>query len=225
MGTETVIIVAGGKGLRMGMYLPKQFIALKGLPILMHTLKSFYTYNPSIEIILVLPLSHQEYWKELVIQYQFNIPHTIANGGDNRFQSVKNGLKMVRNKGLVAVHDGVRPFVSKTMLERCFNEAKLHKAIVPSIPVKDSVREVCGSENKIIDRSKLRLIQTPQIFDFEILQKAYQTPYMDFFTDDASVVEYNGINICLVEGEDYNIKITTPFDLVIGENIIGSFEK
>lgn len=214
---ESVIIVAGGKGLRMGHELPKQFICLQGLPILMHTIKAFYNYNNDIEIILVLPISHQDYWKELIEQYQFTILHKIATGGETRFHSVKNGLQLVSQNSWLAIHDGVRPFASKALINRCFEEATQYKAIVPAIPCKDSLRILNTDNNKILDRNSVRLIQTPQVFDYTMIQEAYKTEYKDEFTDDASVVEHSGHCIHLTEGDDNNIKITTPFDLRIGK--------
>ena len=215
---ESVIIVAGGKGLRMGTDLPKQFICLQGLPILMHTIQAFYRYNNAMEIILVLPLSHQDYWKELIEQYQFEIPHQVATGGETRFHSVKNGLKLTTNKSWIAIHDGVRPFATKTLIQRCFEEAIAYKAIIPAIPSKDSLRIVeINNNNRPIERSSARLIQTPQVFEYTLINNAYNTEYKVEFTDDASVVEYYGHPIHLTEGDDINIKITTPFDLKIGE--------
>lgn len=214
---ESVIIVAGGKGLRMGAELPKQFICLNGLPILMHTIRAFYTYSNDIQIILVLPISHQAYWNELVEQYKFTIPLAIANGGETRFHSVKNGLELVSEGALVAVHDGVRPFVSNDLINRCFEGANQSRAVVPAIASKDSLRLVEGDTSRPIERDMVRLIQTPQVFEYQIIRNVYNTEFQDVFTDDASVVEYGGQKIYIVEGEDNNIKITTPFDLKIGE--------
>lgn len=214
---ESVIIVAGGKGLRMGADLPKQFICLNGLPILMYTLRAFYAYSNDIQIILVLPISHQAYWGELVEQYKFTVPHTIANGGETRFHSVKNGLALVSEGALIAVHDGVRPFVSNDLINRCFEGASNFKAVIPAIVSKDSLRVVEGDSSRPIERNLVRLIQTPQVFEYQIIKNAYNTEFQEVFTDDASVVEYGGQKIYIVEGEDNNIKITTPFDLKIGE--------
>lgn len=218
---HNAIIVAGGKGLRMGSELPKQFMPISGKPVLMRTIEAFYNFDNSIDIILVLPISHQEYWEGLCDEYKFDIPHTVATGGETRFHSVKNGLMLVE-QGLVAVQDGVRPFASKTLIKRCFEAAKEYKAVVPVINSTDSLREMTSNtESRIIDRSKIRLVQTPQIFDVELLKEAYRSDYKETYTDDASVVEAMGGNIHLVEGETTNIKITTPFDLKIGEIICG----
>lgn len=217
---KNVIIVAGGKGLRMGNDLPKQFIPIGGKPVLMRTIEAFYRFDRDINIILVLPVSHQDYWKSLCEEYNFSIEHTIANGGETRFHSVKNGLALVTN-GLVGVQDGVRPFGSVEMIKRCFDAAREYPAVIPVIDSTDSLREVVDEDkSRIVDRSKIRLVQTPQVFDVNVLKKAYQTDFKETFTDDASVVEAMGVDVHLVKGEVTNIKITTPLDLKIGELII-----
>lgn len=217
---KNVIIVAGGKGLRMGNDLPKQFIPIGGKPVLMRTIEAFYRFDQDINIILVLPVSHQDYWKSLCEEYNFSIEHTIANGGETRFHSVKNGLALVAD-GLVGVQDGVRPFGSVEMIKRCFDAAREYPAVIPVIDSTDSLREVVDEDkSRIVDRSKIRLVQTPQVFDVNVLKKAYQTDFKETFTDDASVVEAMGVNVHLVKGEVTNIKITTPLDLKIGELII-----
>lgn len=217
---QSIIIVAGGKGLRIGGEIPKQFIPIGGKPILMHTIEAFYNYNNNINIILVLPASHQEYWAELCTQYNFTIPHVIANGGETRFHSVKNGLQLV-SEGIVGVHDGARPFASKQLIKACFDKAMTDKAVIPAIPSTDSLREIQDDgKSKIVDRSKIVSIQTPQVFDVATLKKAYEVEFNNTFTDDASVVEAMSIDVTLVPGEDTNIKITTPIDLKIGELIL-----
>lgn len=217
---KNVIIVAGGKGLRMGNDLPKQFIPIGGKPVLMRTIEVFYRFDQDINIILVLPVSHQDYWKSLCEEYEFSIEHLIANGGETRFHSVKNGLALVAD-GLVGVQDGVRPFGSVEMIKRCFDAAREYPAVIPVIDSTDSLREVVDEDkSRIVDRSKIRLVQTPQVFDVNVLKKAYQTDFKETFTDDASVVEAMGVNVHLVKGEVTNIKITTPLDLKIGELII-----
>lgn len=217
---KNVIIVAGGKGLRMGNDLPKQFIPIGGKPVLMRTIEAFYRFDQDINIILVLPVSHQDYWKSLCEEYNFSIEHTIANGGETRFHSVKNGLALVAD-GLVGVQDGVRPFGSVEMIKRCFDAAREYPAVIPVIDSTDSLREVVDEDkSRIVDRSKIRLVQTPQVFDVNVLKKAYQTDFKETFTDDASVVEAMGVDVHLVKGEVTNIKITTPLDLKIGELII-----
>lgn len=220
MNSKSVIIVAGGKGLRMGSDLPKQFIPIGGKPVLIRTIEAFHAYDSNIAIILVLPYSHQVYWKELCANYHFGIPHTIAMGGETRFHSVKNGLGLV-NSEVVAIQDGVRPFASEEMIARCFDATEKYKAVIPVIDSTDSLREMTdGTKSRIIDRSKIRLVQTPQVFHTDILKKAYETEFKDTFTDDASVVESMGIDVHLVKGEVTNIKITTPLDLKIGELIV-----
>ncbi|MFV0313187.1 MAG: 2-C-methyl-D-erythritol 4-phosphate cytidylyltransferase [Dysgonomonas sp.] len=220
MNSRSVIIVAGGKGLRMGSDLPKQFIPIAGKPVLMRTIEAFHSYDNSVNIVLVLPYSHHVYWKELCANYHFGIPHTIAMGGETRFHSVKNGLGLI-NGGIVAIQDGVRPFASKEMIARCFDAAKRYHAVIPVIDSTDSLREMIdGTKSRIIDRSGIRLVQTPQVFHTDILKKAYETEFKDTFTDDASVVEAMGIDVHLVKGEVTNIKITTPLDLKIGELIV-----
>lgn len=218
---KNVIIVAGGKGLRMGNDLPKQFIPIGGKPVLMRTIEAFYRFDRDINIILVLPVSHQDYWKNLCKEYNFTIEHAIANGGETRFHSVKNGLALV-TEGVVGVQDGVRPFGSEEMIKRCFDAAEEeYPAVIPVIDSTDSLREVVDEDkSRIVDRSKIRLVQTPQVFDVNVLKKAYETDFKETFTDDASVVEAMGVHVHLVKGEVTNIKITTPLDLKIGELIV-----
>lgn len=214
---RNVIIVAGGKGQRMGAELPKQFIPINDMPILMRTIKAFYDFDNKIQIVLVIPISHQLYWLDLCEEYKFEIKHRVTKGGETRFHSVQNGLELVE-EGIVAVHDGVRPFVSQEMIKRCFKEAKVYKAVVPAVDSVDSMRQVSEDSNsKIIDRATIRLIQTPQVFDVTLLKDAYKAEYSASFTDDASVVEAMGTNVYLTKGEVTNIKVTTPFDLKIGE--------
>lgn len=217
------IIVAGGKGLRMGGELPKQFIPVEGRPVLMRTLDAFYACENSIQIILVLPRDHQPYWQELCREYQFAIPHRIADGGATRFHSVQNGLALVDEAdALVAVHDGVRPFVSYEVIERCYQEAALHGAVVPVIPVVETVRHLLPEGSETVNRDAYRLVQTPQTFSVSLLRRAYEQPFCDAFTDDASVVEALGHVVHLVEGNRENIKLTTPFDLVVAQALVQS---
>lgn len=217
------IIVAGGKGLRMGGELPKQFIPVEGRPVLMRTLDAFYACENSIQIILVLPRDHQPYWQELCREYQFAVPHRIADGGATRFHSVQNGLAFVDEAdALVAVHDGVRPFVSYEVIERCYQEAALHGAVVPVIPVVETVRHLLPEGSETVNRDAYRLVQTPQTFSVSLLRRAYEQPFCDAFTDDASVVEALGHVVHLVEGNRENIKLTTPFDLVVAQALVQS---
>ena len=212
-----IIIVAGGKGLRMGGDIPKQFLPVCGKPVLMRTMEAFHTYDAAIHIILVLPVSQQAYWKGLCQEYQFSLSHDIANGGDTRFHSVMNGLAMVEGNGLVGVHDGVRPFVSQEVIARCYEEAEACKAVIPVIDVVETVRHLTEEGSETVPRDRYKLVQTPQVFEVELLRRAYQQTYTDLFTDDASVVEALGEKVYLVKGNRENIKLTTPFDLKLAE--------
>ena len=217
------IIVAGGKGLRMGGELPKQFIPVEGRPVLMRTLDAFHACDTSIQLILVLPHDHQAYWHELCAQYQFAVPHRIADGGATRFHSVQSGLSLVdAPEALVAVHDGVCPFVSREVISRCYAEAEAHGAVVPVIPVVETVRQLVGEGNITVPRDTYRLVQTPQTFRATLLRRAYEQPYTDAFTDDASVVEALGCAVTLVDGNRENIKLTTPFDLIVAKALVDS---
>ena len=236
MGGESAIIVAGGKGLRMGTDLPKQFLPIGGRPVLMHTLEAFERAIPGISLILVLPHDQQTFWQELCEQHHFTLPHTVVDGGETRFHSVLNGLQAIHKKAgerpLVAVHDGVRPFVSEDVIRRCFEAAREHGAVVPVVPVVETLRQLSPIPNpplferegagvsRTVDRSLYRLVQTPQTFQLDILLRAYEQPYRETFTDDASVVEALGYPITLVEGNRENIKITTPFDLTVAEALL-----
>lgn len=222
---DYAIIVAGGKGLRMGGEIPKQFIPVAGKPILMHTLEKFQRFGESIadtgglEIILVLPKEQQEYWAELCTKYSFKVSHTVVNGGETRFHSVQNGLKTIPDnaEGVVGIHDGVRPFVSLDVIKRCYEEARMKKAVIPVMPVTDTLRDVTQGKN--VYRENYKIVQTPQTFNIQLLKKANRQPYSEAFTDDASVVEAIGQEVTMVEGNRENIKITTPFDLKIADVI------
>lgn len=216
------LIVAGGKGLRMGSELPKQFLPIGGEPVLMRTIEAFYAYNSEIQIILVLPCSQQPYWADLCREHHFSIPHRVADGGETRFHSVKNGLAFVKTSGLVGVHDGVRPFVAGEVIARCYTLAAEKKAVVPVIDVVETVRHLEGGESVTVNRDEYKLVQTPQVFDADLLKKAYEQPYTADFTDDASVVEALGSPVFLTAGNRENIKITTPFDLKIATALLGS---
>ncbi len=215
-----VLVVAGGQGLRMGGDLPKQFIPVAGKPVLMHTLEAFNNFDSSVRFILVIPESHQAYWHELCEKYNFCIPHQITSGGETRFHSVCNGLKLVTSPGLVAVHDGVRPLVSSEVIAACFKEAALHGTAIPVLPMVDSLREYTEEGSIPVDRARYCAVQTPQVFKSELLLSAYERPYELCFTDDASVVESSGHPVNLIPGNRENIKITTPFDLLITEAVL-----
>lgn len=215
-----VIIVAGGKGLRMGGDLPKQFLPIGSKPVLMHTLEVFRKYDATFQIILVLPREQQHFWKQLCEEHHFAVEHTVADGGETRFHSVKSGLALVQSPGLVGVHDGVRPFVSIEVIRSCYDLAEQHKAVIPVIDVVETVRHLTGAGSETVNRNDYKLVQTPQVFDTELLQKAYAQEFTPFFTDDASVVEAMGVPVHLAKGNRENIKITTPFDLKVGSALL-----
>lgn len=225
-----VLIVAGGKGLRMGGDLPKQFIPLEGKPVLMHTLEAFHRWDASAELVLVLPEDHQSYWNMLCREIGCKVPHRIANGGETRFHSVRNGLQFLsgeigntsgRNeKVLIAVHDGVRPFISSEVIAACFDKAEKNGAAIPVMPMIDSLRETDEKGSHPVDRNRYFAVQTPQVFSSDLLLKAYEQEFSALFTDDASVVEAMGEAIHMVTGNRENIKITTPFDLLVAESLI-----
>ncbi len=217
---KIAIIVAGGKGARMNADIPKQFLEIQGKPILMHTLEVFEKYDASMKLILVLPVAQFDFWNELCKKYAFEVPHQIVAGGINRFQSVKNGLEAVEIPSLVAIHDGVRPLVSQVTIQRCFEVAEKQDAAIPVVDLVDSIRQITKSGSKSMDRNTFKLVQTPQVFDAELLKKAYEQEFNPLFTDDASVVESLGTKVYLVEGNRENIKITTEFDLKMAETII-----
>ena len=212
------MIVAGGKGLRMGASIPKQFLPVNGLPILMLTIKRFREYDGSLRIILVLPKEQHEYWNELCKNYHFTDAYAVVEGGETRFHSVRNGLAAIPDdaEGVVGIHDGVRPFPSVEVIRACYETARTAKAVIPVVPVVETVRHIMpGGKTETVDRADYRLVQTPQTFDIQLLKQAYAQPYRDCFTDDASVVESAGYEVTLIEGNRENIKITTPFDLRI----------
>lgn len=214
------LILAGGKGLRMGADLPKQFLLLAGKPVLMHTLEAFHQADPATELILVLPKEHQAFWAELCVHHAFHLKHVVATGGTVRFDSVRNGLKLVLEEGLVAVHDGVRPLIKPSLIKKCFEVALEKGAVIPVFELTESIRRIEGNRSFAEDRSRFRSVQTPQTFRSDILKKAYEQPYQDVFTDDASVAEAAGYDIALVEGHRENIKITTPQDLLLAEQLL-----
>lgn len=222
MGTKRIaIIVAGGSGKRMGMEVPKQFLLLDGKPILMHTLFNFYNFDKSIEIVLVLPENEIERWKEYCDKFSFLLPHQIVKGGKTRFHSVLNGLQYIDTPSIVAVHDGVRPFTSEKVLRSCFENVLKFGAVIPVIAPVDSIRKIVSDSSVAVDRNNYRLVQTPQVFDGELLLRAYSQEYNEKFTDDASVVEQLlGKSVTMVEGNIENMKITTPYDLIVAEALI-----
>lgn len=218
---DYALIVAGGKGLRMGSELPKQFLPIGGKPVLMRTLEAFYAYNPEIRMILVLPHDQQAYWRRLCEEHRFALPHAVVDGGETRFHSVKNGLALVETPALVGVHDGVRPFVSQEVIARCYGLAETKRAVIPVTDVVETVRHLTETGSETVSRDAYKLVQTPQVFDAALLKEAYEQPYAPCFTDDASVVEALGVSVSLTPGNRENIKITTPFDLKIAAALIG----
>lgn len=214
------IIVGGGSGKRMQNAIAKQFLLLKNLPVIMHTICAFHHATNKPEIIVVLPSDLHEYWEELCVHHNFNIPHQVINGGEQRFHSVRNGLMAIKGDGIIAIHDAVRPMVSKQLIDAAFDEALIHGNAIASIRPSDSVRKIENNGSEIIDRDQLVLIQTPQTFQIEQLRTAYQQQYQPTFTDDASVVEKAGFNINLIEGERHNFKITYPEDLELANLLI-----
>jgi len=215
-----VVIVAGGSGKRMGMDTPKQFLELAGRPVLMHTIERFIKFNDSIEIITVLPENQLRFWADLQKKYSFDVPHTLVKGGSKRYFSVRNGLGFVNSPGLVAIHDGVRPLVRIDTIKRCFDAAEKYGNAIPVISPADSIRMETDKGSVPINRMNVRQIQTPQVFDAELLKKAYRQDFDPSFTDDASVVEKGGEKIHLVEGNRENIKITNPEDLFIAQTLL-----
>jgi 2-C-methyl-D-erythritol 4-phosphate cytidylyltransferase len=217
--TETALIVAGGKGTRIKSVLPKQFVELNGKPVLLHTLEAFIRYSPSIRIVLVLPEDDFEIWRSICEKFEFNYPVTLQKGGETRFQSVKNGLQNI-TEGLVAIHDGVRPLVSEDIIGASFRLAAIHKCAIAAVRLKESIRMTDQDNTKAVDRSRFRLIQTPQTFDVSLIKKAYEQKEEISFTDDASVAERAGNIISLFEGSYENIKITTQEDLIVAKALM-----
>jgi 2-C-methyl-D-erythritol 4-phosphate cytidylyltransferase len=205
----------------MGSVIPKQFIELNGRPILMHTLENLQAIDPEMELVLVLPSDQRVFWSDLVVKHSFSVPHRLANGGNTRFESVKNGLAMVTDADVIGVHDGVRPFVSNEVVLACFEMARSEGAAIPVVPIVQSLRRTDTEPSRAVDRSSYRAVQTPQCFSSEVLRKAYESAASTEYSDDASVVESIGKNIYLVEGNEDNIKITSPLDLELAQLIIG----
>ncbi|MDR3061809.1 MAG: 2-C-methyl-D-erythritol 4-phosphate cytidylyltransferase [Dysgonamonadaceae bacterium] len=217
---KSVVIVAGGKGSRMGTDIPKQFLSLCGRPVLMHTIEAFYRFDLHIQVVLVLPLDQQDYWKELCEKYRFDLPVEIISGGETRFHSVRNGLSLVPEDVMVGIHDGVRPLVSGEVLAACYESAERNQGAFPVVPVIDSLRRMTPEGSVMVDRSEYFAVQTPQVFHSNLIQKAYRQPYSDRFTDDVSVLESIGGKAVEVPGSPENIKITNILDLDLAERLI-----
>lgn len=214
---RTIIIVAGGSGIRMGSKIPKQFLELHGKPVLMHTIERFLQYDGEMDIILVLPVEQVPLWDKLCIRHKFKIKHQVAFGGETRYHSVRNGLALAVPGSLVGIHDGVRPLVSLSTIRRCFETAEMEGNAIPALTSSESVRYIKNSQNHFVARQDIKLIQTPQVFQWNQVQNAYDQPYRERFTDDASVVESMGFSVNLIAGNPENIKLTTPLDMKIAE--------
>jgi 2-C-methyl-D-erythritol 4-phosphate cytidylyltransferase len=215
------IIVAGGSGTRMQSAVPKQFLLLNGTPVLMHTIQAFGQSSVKPDIILILPTGYHTYWQQLCNAHKFNIPHILVAGGETRFHSVKNGLDQIADdNALIAVHDAVRPLTSGHIIETSYQHAEKHGNAVTAVKSRDSVRQLVNGRSVSLLRDQIYLIQTPQTFKASLLKKAYQQPYSENFTDDASVVEQYGVEIYLTEGNHQNIKITFPEDIAIAELLL-----
>ena len=214
------VVVAGGKGLRMGSALPKQFLPLQQKPVLYHTIKAFLDTFPDIHLVLVLPQDQLSYAQIVLQAFPERIDITIVAGGETRYHSVQNGLKAVKENSVVFVHDGVRPLVSADLINRCYIQAVEKGSAIPAIPVSDSIRSVNGENSRPVDRETLRSIQTPQTFRSEIILPAFEQEYQPSFTDEATVVEASGTEVYLIEGEKGNIKVTTPEDMILAEALL-----
>ena len=213
MSEKSVVIVAGGSGVRMEVSTPKQFLLLQSKPVLFHTMEKFYSYDNDIEIVIILPKAHIDTWAALCENHSINIRHRVVEGGAERFFSVKNGLSSLHNPKWVAIHDGVRPIVSVNLIDRCFKAVTTNNSAVPVINPSETVRFGSLEESKIIPRDSVLLVQTPQVFNYELIKKAYDVDYNSKFTDDASVYEHSGNRVFLIEGEPTNIKITKKSDI------------
>ena len=214
------IIVAGGAGTRMGANLPKQFMLLKGKPVLYYTIRAFVEAYDDLQVILVLPVDYIEIGQQIINAYFDKNRISSTAGGDTRFQSVKNGLDLVEEESIIFVHDGVRCLLTKELIHRCHHKALETGTAIPAIASKDSIRLLSKEGSEDFDRNKVMLVQTPQTFQSKILLAAFQTDYKDEFTDEATVVEAYGVKISLVEGEENNIKITRQVDLLVAEKIL-----
>ncbi len=214
------VLVAGGKGMRMGSALPKQFLPLKGKPVLAHSVIAFMNAFPDIQIIIVLPADQLSYAQMILSALPDPIEAIIVSGGETRFHSVQNGLKAIDGNGIVFVHDGARPMITADLIRRCYAEALTNGSAIPAIPVTDSMRILDGNTSKPLNRDHMRVIQTPQTFRTELIIAAFQQPYTDAFTDESTVVEAAGTSVSLVAGEKSNIKVTTPEDMIIAEALM-----
>ncbi|WP_443938960.1 2-C-methyl-D-erythritol 4-phosphate cytidylyltransferase [Pedobacter sp. MW01-1-1] len=214
------IIVAGGSGNRMQTETPKQFLLLHNLPVMMHTIKAFAQSESQPKIFVVLNQEQHAYWSRLCTEFQFHVPHTVVAGGKERFHSVQNAIQLIEEDGYVAIHDAVRPLISKKLIDRCFQAAIENGNAIAAVQSSDSVRSLSGQKSKALPRNEIYLVQTPQTFQLAVLKDAYLQEFNSHFTDDASVVESNGHVIHILEGERNNIKITYPSDLELAELLL-----
>jgi 2-C-methyl-D-erythritol 4-phosphate cytidylyltransferase len=214
------IIVAGGSGSRMQSDVPKQFMQLNGRPVLMHTIEAFHFSASAPEMILVLNEVFHQDWKDLCAEYKFTIPHQLVQGGEQRFHSVKNGLKSITKPAIVAIHDAVRPCISHEIIDSAYRQAEESGNAVVAVKSRDSIRQSTKTGTVSVNRDEIYLIQTPQVFRSEILNKAYEQEYRSEFTDDASVVESSGEEIRLIEGDTRNLKITYPEDILLAQTYL-----
>jgi len=215
------IIVAGGSGKRMHSAVPKQFLLLNGIPVLMHTINAFHHSQTQPQIVVVLHPDSHSYWNELCAEHNFTIPHQLINGGEARFHSVRNGINAIEaDDAIIAIHDAVRPLVAKEIIDESYDCAEKYGNAIVAIKSRDSVRQIKDNRSQSLNRDEIYLIQTPQTFQAAQLKKAYLQPYQNSFTDDASVVEQTGVNINLIGGSYQNIKITFPEDIAIAEFLL-----
>ena len=222
---KTIIIVAGGQGMRFKAEKPKQFLYIRDRPITMHTIDLFHYYDRKMQIILGIAENNFSYWESICEQFHFDVPLTLSAGGETRYHTVKNALSKVKKGNLVGIHDAVRPLVYKHTIDRCYEEAEKSGAAIPCISVHNTIREITKDGSRWVDRKKLRAVQTPQVFRYDILMKGYEQEYSESFTDDASVVESAGYPVKMVEGNSENIKITTSEDLVFAEAVFDYYKQ
>ncbi|HHU97396.1 MAG: 2-C-methyl-D-erythritol 4-phosphate cytidylyltransferase [Bacteroidota bacterium] len=214
----SVVVVAGGQGLRAGGTLPKQFQRIGEKPMLMHTLRAFHVYDYRMRIILVIPEGYRPLWETLCDECRFTVPHVVVHGGETRFHSVRNGLREISDEETVGIHDGARPFVTPSLIGCCFDTSfEQGVGVIPVVDEVNTVRVLTETGSRMVDRTRLKIVQTPQVFPAAMVKRAYEQEYDPTFTDDASVVERSGMTVRLVEGEETNVKITTSFDLAVAE--------
>lgn len=214
MSKHAVVIVAGGRGLRVGADIPKQFLPLAGKPMLMHTIERFYEFDSAIDIVVVLHPDYFALWRDLCKEYGFDIECDLIVGGNTRFESVKRGLAAVSSSKIVGIHDAARPFVTKELIAQCYMKAEQGQCgVIPVVDEKNSLREVVGDRHQPLDRSRVKIVQTPQVFPAHLIKEAYEVEFNSQFTDDATVAESNNVSVKLTKGDDANIKVTTMSDV------------